>query len=420
MDELLARHRKELRDVEAQVAQKRRAAAATKKKARKAVDADCAALLRHVKERQERELHQALKGGELTAGGGGGGHTTTPTNEDDVDSSADRSGGGDAPPSHIDSKPPTAAAATTAATAATAEPEETQPTSTTVTPTADGKGVLQAAGGGSGGGGSAGANPPRKPNRQKARLARRAAERQADADAAAREAAQLPDLREEERRHMRDAVRALGLAEQEIRPDGHCLYSAAAHQLALARLPLWPPGTTDAADTTTTTSTTSTTTTTTATTATTATNAAAGAGAGEASEEGEKAGDKAGAGAERGANVDAYKVVRQAVARHIRRHADRFAPFLEEPLESYTRKIAETAEWGGHLELTAIAQAYGVTIKVVQGDGRLETIEPSGSGGQGDSSAAGSAIWLAYYRHQYGLGEHYNSLRPAASSATRA
>ena len=48
----------------------------------------------------------------------------------------------------------------------------------------------------------------------------------------------------------------------------------------------------------------------------------------------------------------------------------------------------------------ALARAYGVGIRVVQ-DGRTAEI---GEGG-------GKLVWLAYYRHGYGLGEHYNSLR---------
>jgi OTU domain-containing protein 6 len=36
----------------------------------------------------------------------------------------------------------------------------------------------------------------------------------------------------------------------------------------------------------------------------------------------------------------------------------------------------------------------------------VEKIEPEGG-------AAGKAIWLGYYKHGFGLGEHYNSLRKA-------
>ena len=52
----------------------------------------------------------------------------------------------------------------------------------------------------------------------------------------------------------------------------------------------------------------------------------------------------------------------------------------------------------------ALAKTYGIDIHVLQGDGRVEKIE---GGKGGDSPVA----WLAYYRHGFGLGEHYNSLR---------
>ena len=89
-------------------------------------------------------------------------------------------------------------------------------------------------------------------------------------------------------------------------------------------------------------------------------------------------------------------------------HGDDFAPFLEEGLEGYAVKMRETAEWGGQLELMALARRYGVEIRVVQDGGRVEKIgEEEGLKDKG----TGKVLWLAYYRHGYGLGEHYNSLR---------
>ena len=82
-------------------------------------------------------------------------------------------------------------------------------------------------------------------------------------------------------------------------------------------------------------------------------------------------------------------------------------PWLDEPLGQYVTKIRETAEWGGHLELMALAKAYNVEICVLQ-DGGAQTIEPGS-----EASKEPEKIWLAYYRHGFGLGEHYNSLRRA-------
>ena len=68
---------------------------------------------------------------------------------------------------------------------------------------------------------------------------------------------------------------------------------------------------------------------------------------------------------------DGYRAVRAVTADFIAEHKEDFEAFMEEPIDSYTRKIKFTAEWGGQLELQAIARAYGVEINVVQrmGDG---------------------------------------------------
>lgn len=100
-----------------------------------------------------------------------------------------------------------------------------------------------------------------------------------------------------------------------------------------------------------------------------------------------------------------YKDVRIAAADYMSAHTDDFAPFLEEPIESYTHKIRDTAEWGGHLELQAIAKAFNVNINILQASGAVEEIKPE--------QPSEKTAWLAYYRHSFGLGEHYNALKKA-------
>jgi OTU domain-containing protein 6 len=190
--------------------------------------------------------------------------------------------------------------------------------------------------------------PKTKRNRQKERLARRAAEQESAAQAAEEEAANMTDHRKIEKTYLLKEFKTHGLVEKEILPDGHCLFAAVADQLAQAAVPLGP----------------------------------------EAETRGRPA----------------YKVVRRRATDYMEAHPDDFAPFLEEDLAGYAARIRDTAEWGGQLELTALANAYGVEIKVLQ-DGRTETIGPAARGDETKS------VWLAYYRHGYGLGEHYNSLR---------
>ncbi|KAG7112608.1 OTU domain-containing protein 2 like [Verticillium longisporum] len=192
----------------------------------------------------------------------------------------------------------------------------------------------------------------KKRNRQKERLARRAAEQEEAAVRAEEEAKNMTDHRGIEKKYMAGVFEANGLVEKDIQPNGHCLFSAVADQLKQRGIPL-------------------------------------------------------GGGSD---STEPYRIVRRAAADWMAGRPDDYAPFLEEPLDGYLTKIRDTAEWGGQLELAALAARYGVEIKVVQ-DGRTETIETPSGGKDGE---AAEVIWLAYYRHGYGLGEHYNSLRKTA------
>lgn len=97
-----------------------------------------------------------------------------------------------------------------------------------------------------------------------------------------------------------------------------------------------------------------------------------------------------------------YRAARRKCAEFMREHRVDFEPFLEEEFEEHVRKVGETAEWGGQTEVLALAKAYGVVVNVVQAEGRgVERMNEDGDG----------EVWLGYYRHSFGLGEHYNSLR---------
>lgn len=200
----------------------------------------------------------------------------------------------------------------------------------------------------------------KKPNRQKARLARRAAEKEAAVEEADKEAADQPNLRQKEREAMQEAYTSRGLKEREIRSDGHCLYAAVADQLEHSEVGLKPRIQVNISD------------------------------------------DNA----QLTPAITGYKIARHVAAAYISQHPQDFSPFLEEPLDQYVTTIRDTGEWGGHLEILALAKAYEVDINVLQGDGKVEKIEC----GTKDESRA---LWLAYYHHSFGLGEHYNSLRKA-------
>ncbi|PON28329.1 hypothetical protein TGAM01_v202823 [Trichoderma gamsii] len=197
------------------------------------------------------------------------------------------------------------------------------------------------------------AQPGKKRNRQKERLARRAAEQEAAMISAEQEASSMTDHRARESTYMKSAFATHKLTEKDIQPDGHCLFSALADQLSHNDISL--------------------------------------------------GGDK---------EEPAYKTIRKTATGYMEEHKDDFAPFLEEDFGGYVKKMRDTAEWGGQLELMAVARRYGVEIKVIQ-DGRTENI--SGRQEEGDEA---KTLWLAYYRHGYGLGEHYNSLRRATTTTT--
>ncbi|KAI1639028.1 OTU domain-containing protein 6B [Biscogniauxia mediterranea] len=364
LEDIQSRHRKEQRDLQSRITNKKKNAT---KKNRKGINDECAQLERQLKERQEQEL-AALNGEDDTTG------TKEAEKEQDQDlNGVDDTGGEDGNASAINTV--TNKLKETSISSSSSSSPAVPPTSSSTQQQQQQQQTAQGGGGGQG----------KKRNRQKERMARRAAEQEAAAAAAEAEAANMTDHRTRERTYLEREFRARGLAEREIRPDGHCLFAAVADQLAQLGVPLLT--------------------------------AAAAATATKDTE----------------TDMPPYRAVRRAATDYMAAHADDFAPFLGEEegeeqggLEGYLRKMRDTAEWGGQLELRALASAYGVEIKVIQ-DGRTETIEPSEDGG-GESSAAAAAaaggedngderarktVWLAYYRHGYGLGEHYNSLMKA-------
>ncbi|KAF3041384.1 hypothetical protein E8E12_009225 [Didymella heteroderae] len=204
--------------------------------------------------------------------------------------------------------------------------------------------------------------PGKKKNRQKERLARRKAEQDEAIKQAEEEARNAPNPRELEKQRFEPLLASKGLRLHEIRADGHCLYTAVADQLATRALSLEPRIPITIAEK-----------------------------------------DKA----------LPYKTTRHAAAAWIEGHKEDFEPFMEDSLPEHVRKIRETGEWGGHLELLALAKSYGVRICVLHSDGRVDRIE------DGENKEGKEEIWLGYYRHSHGLGEHYNSLRKADSSAAQ-
>lgn len=315
-----ARHRKEARDLQSRITSKKKNAT---KKTRRGVNTECDELERELKARHAAEI-AALDG---TATANAELIPDDDDDDDDVDDDATAEKLGAMKLGALGAKAPQ------------------QPPQQNEQPKPDEDEPPQEGGGGAG----------KKRNRQKERLARRAAELEAAAVAAEAEAANQTDHRAIEKTAMLAAFATHGLVEHEIRPDGHCLFSAVADQLATQlHMPL---------------------------------------GGGGSAEERLEPG---------------YRTVRRRAAEYVAAHGDEYAGFLEESVESYVRKMRDTAEWGGQIELAAVANVYGVEVWVVQ-DRETEVVRPVEA-----VDGEGKRIWLAYYRHGYGLGEHYNSLRKKA------
>ena len=319
MEEMLERHRQELRDLRARILQKKKSAT---KKTRRGVENDCQRMERDVEEKHKAEYT------ELTGQNGIGAMSL----EDDGDDATSEE--------HITNDIHPLTPATSRPATATEQQQQQH--------------VQQRA---------------KKPNRRKARLERRAAEHAAISAAAAEEASKETDRKGNEQEIMDAVFSRLGLREVDINPDGHCLYSAIALELDELgyglkpdpkRLPLQYPT--------------------------------------------ESRIDSV-----KDPRTDGYRAVRAVAADYMLEHKDDFQPFLDVSLYEYTRRIKLTSDWGGQLEITAISRAYGVEIDVIQSDGRIEKIDP-GDGSEVDANGNKRIIWLAYFRHTYGLGEHYSAL----------
>ncbi|ODQ80395.1 hypothetical protein BABINDRAFT_161341 [Babjeviella inositovora NRRL Y-12698] len=185
--------------------------------------------------------------------------------------------------------------------------------------------------------------PKKKRNRQKERLAKRDASIQQMKDEASKEAELQTDFRALELENMDALFKAGGYTQKEIKADGHCLFASIVDQLKLRH------------------------------------------------------------------DVDTtIQELRTRAANYMRANPDTFAPFLfdEETMTirditEYTEKIENTPMWGGDMEILALAVEYNCPITVVM-SGRAPL--------RMNEEGVAPGLKLAYYKHAFGLGEHYNSL----------
>eukprot|EP00166_Cyanidium_caldarium_P000837 ctg_1327.g434 len=230
--------------------------------------------------------------------------------------------------------------------------------------------------------------------KQRKKLARASA--QADADRRAAEERQLaaPSERDEESRRIEAVLARYALRVAEVRPDGHCLFRAVAHQLHTS----CPEGMAD----------------------------------------GLRVSDPQVADRLREwpDDVDADErvwILRDVAADYMRQHRDDFMPFVaydehgievdaseERAFETYCARMSSTAAWGTQLEIQALARALGVPVEVygdpaVLTGGVLRMGEEPVVAAVDDSSRPRPVLRLSYHRRYYELGEHFNSVVPMES-----
>ncbi|KAJ8078734.1 OTU protein [Marasmius tenuissimus] len=187
--------------------------------------------------------------------------------------------------------------------------------------------------------------------------------------------ARLEKEAKDEEKAIRRICDELGVQMFEINPDGHCLFSAVADQLALLSI--------------------------------------------------------------LSSSQADYATVRAAASKYMYTHPDDFLPFLPsvdgedgpgsqnpglmsmQQYEKYCQSIQSTSMWGGEPEILALSRAFNVPIHVVQsGSPPVVIHNPTGTPLDGDVRDP-KVIRISYHRRMYGLGEHYNSLRPKSSSITQ-
>ncbi|KAK0459682.1 uncharacterized protein EV420DRAFT_1537170 [Desarmillaria tabescens] len=128
-----------------------------------------------------------------------------------------------------------------------------------------------------------------------------------------------------------------------------------------------------------------------------------------------------------------HVAVRLAASNYMLSHPDDFLPFLpsiggedaagsydgglisSREFEQYCTTIRDTGAWGGEPEILALSRAFNVPIHVVQGGTPPVVVHlPNDTPGEDDVHIK-RAVRISYHRRMYGLGEHYNSLRPSSS-----
>lgn len=110
-----------------------------------------------------------------------------------------------------------------------------------------------------------------------------------------------------------------------------------------------------------------------------------------------------------------FAALRHLCATYMETHKDDFLAFValdaddpDSAFADHVAKVRATSEWGGQPELLALSRALHRPIHVHSRDAPLLKM--------GDDEDGGAPLVVAYHRHYYALGEHYNSTVAVAPS----
>ena len=107
-----------------------------------------------------------------------------------------------------------------------------------------------------------------------------------------------------------------------------------------------------------------------------------------------------------------FDEIRRRCADALWENKEEYEPFAElgdsnaSTFEEYVEKVRASSEWGGHLELRALASALKKTIIVYSADSSPLHIKEEDE----KEDEEENVIRLSFHRKYYALGEHYNSV----------
>jgi len=111
-----------------------------------------------------------------------------------------------------------------------------------------------------------------------------------------------------------------------------------------------------------------------------------------------------------------YGEVRIMCANEMLKNREEYEAFVEVEeagsFEKYCEKVESTAEWGGHVEMLAIARALKRNVEVfeVRPGGVVEKMVVEGVGSSGSGGEEALPLRVAFMKESYTLGEHYDAV----------